>query len=147
MISMQGNWWGFVTRNDRLAHYLIFILILCLLIWKYRSNLLVRFISIGRGGGYVGFCSESKYCFSLRNAAETCGDFTFFYKNVFVRHKVLSEYIFPSHLSPISISVYFGLYEILRLATVDLHFKEHFQNSLLSNLKKLVIVGSSAPHH
>ena len=37
--------------------------------------------------------------------------------------------------------VYFGCYEILRLASVDLHF----QNLLLSILKKLLIVGSSAP--
>ena len=41
-------------------------------------------------------------------------------------------------------------YEILRLASVDLHFKEHIhdiQNFLLSVLKKLLTVGSSAPSH
>ena len=31
--------------------------------------------------------------------------------------------------------------------TFDLHFKEHIQNCLLSMLKKLLIVGSSAPSH
>ena len=33
-------------------------------------------------------------------------------------------------------------YELL---SVDLHFKEHIQHFLLSILKKLLIVGSSAP--
>ena len=33
------------------------------------------------------------------------------------------------------------------LASVDLHFKEHIQNVLLSILKKLLIVGSLAPPH
>ena len=51
------------------------------------------------------------------------------------------------HLSPRSISVYFGWYEILRFASDGLYFKEHIQNILLSILKKLLIVGSSAPPH
>ena len=45
--------------------------------------------------------------------------------------------------------VYFGYetYEILRLASVDLYFKEQIQTFLLSILKKLLILGSSAPSH
>ena len=42
---------------------------------------------------------------------------------------------------------YFGWYEIQRFASVDLHLKEHVQNVLLSILKELLIVGSSAPSH
>ena len=42
MILMQAYWWEFVTRND-CPHYLIFSLTylinLCLIIWKSRSNL------------------------------------------------------------------------------------------------------------
>ena len=37
--------------------------------------------------------------------------------------------------------------EILWLASVDLHFKEHIQNFLLLILRKFLIVGSSAPSH
>ena len=53
----------------------------------------------GGGGGY-GFFSDSKYFVSLRGAVEFffC-DIIFFYKNnVFLRHKVLSEYLFTSKL-------------------------------------------------
>ena len=36
-------------------------------------------------------------------------------------------------------------WKILRLASVDMHFKDHIQIFLLSILQKLLIVGSSAP--
>ena len=49
------------------------------------------------------------------------------------------------HLSPKSISVWFGRYEILRLTSVDLYLKELNQNVQPSILKKLLIVGSSVP--
>ena len=41
------------------------------------------------------------------------------------------------HLSRMSIYVYFDLYEILRLASVYLHLKEHIENVLLSILRNL----------
>ena len=51
------------------------------------------------------------------------------------------------HLSPRSIYVYFGGYEILRSVSVDLHFKAHIQNLLESIVKTFLIVGSSTPPH
>ena len=53
----------------------------------------------------------------------------------------------PRTLVPRTISIYFGWYEIQRLASIDLHFKEHIKTILLSILKKLLIVGSSKPSH